>query len=62
MIDAARTYYSMFLVNSPKRLVGGVDDTEGAIQVYYNTNWRSICNEGFGDLEANVVCRELGFW
>ena len=43
------------------RLVGGTNEWEGRIEIKHHGDWRTICNEGWDDIDANVACRELGF-
>ncbi|XP_050394984.1 neurotrypsin, partial [Patella vulgata] len=45
----------------PVRLVGGPEPNEGRVEVFYNNEWGTVCDEGWGDEEASVVCRDLGF-
>lgn len=45
----------------PVRLVGGTRPTEGRVEIYYNGEWGSICDDHWTLVEANIVCRELGF-
>ncbi|EFJ48001.1 hypothetical protein VOLCADRAFT_81342 [Volvox carteri f. nagariensis] len=43
------------------RLVGGSSPSEGRVEIFYGSSWGSVCDDGFGDTEATVVCRELGY-
>uniref|UniRef100_A0A3Q3RJY2 Neurotrypsin n=1 Tax=Mastacembelus armatus TaxID=205130 RepID=A0A3Q3RJY2_9TELE len=42
------------------RLVGGSGRKEGRVEVYLHGDWGSICDSGWNDLNAVVVCRQLG--
>ena len=42
------------------RLVGGADASEGRVEVCINNAWGSICSQLFDDIDAGVVCQELG--
>ena len=43
------------------RLVGGPSDFQGTVAVYHNQTWGSICDDGWGFSDGNVICKQLGF-
>lgn len=42
------------------RLVGGSNEYEGRLEVFYNGEWGTVCDDGGVDGIAAVVCRSLG--
>ena len=50
----------MFLFVTVK-LIDGSSYNEGRVEVYYSGRWGTVCNDGWTDKYASLVCKQLGF-
>jgi len=59
VLKAIHTHFSKFTFVA--RLVGSNTSSEGRLEVYHNGTWGTVCDGGFSDTAARVVCNMLGF-
>ncbi|EPY80588.1 neurotrypsin precursor [Camelus ferus] len=49
------------LTGFPIRLMDGENKKEGRVEVFINGQWGTICDDGWTDKDAAVICRQLGY-
>ncbi|EMP40827.1 Neurotrypsin [Chelonia mydas] len=50
-----------FSLGPPIRLMDGESKKEGRVEIFINGQWGTICDDGWSDKDAAVVCRQLGY-
>ena len=55
------TFCNLFVVDASIRLSDGSNEQEGRVEIMYQGIWGTICDDGWDDTDATVVCRELGY-
>ena len=43
------------------KLIGGSTPMEGTVELCYQRTWGTVSDDYFGNLDASVVCRQLGY-
>ena len=47
--------------NGTVRLLNGKSQYEGTVELCISGVWGTVCDDRWDDVDANVVCRQLGF-
>ena len=55
MVNILETCY-----NGELRLRDGFDDYQGRVEVCFDGVWGTVCHSEWDDVDAQVVCRQLG--
>ena len=48
-------------MNGSLRLTDGLSPYEGRVEIYWDSEWKSICNDGWDEVDAVVVCRQMKY-
>ena len=50
-----------FLFSDLRLTTVGEGNDETLVEIYHRNRWRTFCNKGFDDIDALVICRQLGY-
>ena len=51
----------MLYVVLPIRLANGANEKEGRVEIYWNNQWSTVCDDLWDDNDATVICKQLGY-
>ena len=47
--------------NGEVRLTNGLHKYAGRVEMYWNSEWRTVCSDDWDEFDAQVVCRQLNY-
>ena len=48
-------------MNGTLRLTDVLSQYDGRVEIYWDSEWKSICSDGWDELDAMVVCRQMKY-
>ena len=48
-------------IGLPIRLANGTNEKEGRVEMYWNNQWSTVCDDRWDDNDATVICKQLGY-
>ena len=49
------------MIGLPIRLTNGRNEKEGRVEIYWNNQWCTVCDDLWDDNDATVICKQLGY-
>ena len=53
--------YNLYHIDLPIRLRNGRNEKEGRVEIYWNNQWSTVCDDLWDDNGATVICKQLGY-
>lgn len=60
-LDNLNTSIDLSCTDGDVRLVGGINEAEGRVEICKNKIWGNVCHNSWGASDADVVCKQLGY-